>query len=105
LSKKNERKRANIEGQIKIGTVAVGLKLGVPYRSGELQRSFKTTQTPDGQIEIKTDIYYMPFTNEPWTSPKWKGAVNPNERWFEETAEFIAKAIARHTGGTYVRIK
>ena len=30
---------------------------------------------------------YMTFTNEPWISPKWKGAKNPNENWFEIAIE------------------
>lgn len=25
---------------------------------------------------------YMPFTNEKWTSSRWKGKKNPNEGWF-----------------------
>lgn len=37
---------------------------------------------------------YMPFTNEEWTSPKWKGAKNPNEKWFDKVAFNIAKTIA-----------
>lgn len=28
--------------------------------------------------------YYMPYTNERWISPRWKGKKNPNERWFDE---------------------
>lgn len=33
---------------------------------------------------------YIPYTNEPWLSPKWKGKKNPNEGWWDVFAtEFI----------------
>ena len=32
----------------------------------------------------ETNAYYMPYTNERWISPKWKGAKNPNEDWWDE---------------------
>lgn len=88
--------------QIKLGSTAIALNFGVPRRSGALKNSFKLTNNGN-TVEISTDIYYMPFTNEPWISPRWKGAKNPNEKWFQETAEFMAQMIARHTGGKYVR--
>ena len=69
--------------QIKLGSTAIALNFGVPRRSGALKNSFKLTNNGN-QVEISTDIYYMPFTNEPWISPRWKGAKNPNEKWFEE---------------------
>ena len=27
---------------------------------------------------------YMPYTNEPWISPKWNGKKNPNEAWWQD---------------------
>lgn len=30
---------------------------------------------------------YVPYTNEPWISPRWKGKKNPNEKWFERGVE------------------
>lgn len=32
---------------------------------------------------------YMKYTELPWISPKWKGKKNPNESWFENSAELI----------------
>lgn len=29
---------------------------------------------------------YMPYTNEPWISPKWNGKKNPNEGWWDNKA-------------------
>lgn len=105
MSNKVKNKREELLSKIKIGAASVSFSFGVPVRSGDLKRSFKFKHNPDGSIEIGTDIYYMPYTNEPWISPRWKGAINPNEKWFEETAEFMAKSIARHIGGKYVRTK
>lgn len=48
---------------------------------------------------------YMPYTNEPWTSPKWKGAKNPNEKWFENAQLEITEQIAQNLQGKYTKIK
>jgi|LGOV01.1.fsa_nt_gb hypothetical protein len=72
-----------------------------PYRSGDLSRSFKATIV-DGGLKISTNMEYMPYTNEKWISPQWRGRKNPNEGWFEETTEYIARYIALGLGGTYV---
>lgn len=32
---------------------------------------------------------YMPFTNEPWVSPKWKGRVNPNQGWWNKAIRSV----------------
>lgn len=42
---------------------------------------------------------YMPYTNEPWTSPKWNGKKNPNEGWFDRMAADIAEIVRRNLGG------
>ena len=42
---------------------------------------------------------YMPYTNEPWLSPKWKGKKNPNEAWWQEAVEYIAEYIADQVNG------
>lgn len=35
---------------------------------------------------------YIPYTNEPWVSPKWKGKKNPNLYWWDTFAyEFILR--------------
>ena len=48
---------------------------------------------------------YMPYTNEPWESPMWKGAKNPNEKWFENAQEVITQKIAKSLKGEYKKIK
>jgi len=75
-----------------------------PYRSGDLSRSFQVRLTEDG-FEIYQDssvVDYMIYTEEIWLHPRWKGRKNPNEAWFKETAEFVAKYIAQSLGGQNV---
>lgn len=41
----------------------------------------------DDEVQIYIDesiAPYMPYTNEPWISPKWKGKQNPNEGWWQD---------------------
>lgn len=45
---------------------------------------------------------YVPYTNEKWVSPKWRGHKNPNEGWFDRAAYAIAKNIARDWDGELV---
>lgn len=47
---------------------------------------------------------YMPFTNEEWVSPKWKGAKNPNEKWFDKVALSMVQVIAERYKA-YINIK
>ena len=54
-------------------------------------------------IEIKVDAKiapYVVYTNEPWISPKWRGAKNPNEKWFERAVEIYARSLAYALRGT-----
>lgn len=101
---KTKKEYQEIIAQIRVGAANIALDFGVPVRSGDLKRSFKLTSAGNA-IEIATNIEYMPYTNEPWLSPKWKGRNNPNEGWFEESTEFMAQMIARHLGGKYVKVK
>lgn len=51
-------------------------------------------------IEVDEDIApYMPYTNEPWISPRWHGKKNPNEHWWQDTAENIDRIIQTEFGG------
>lgn len=52
-------------------------------------------------IGVDKDVApYMPYTNEPWISPKWKGHKNPNEKWFDRTTKELALYLKEITGGT-----
>lgn len=43
---------------------------------------------------------YMPYTNEPWLSPYWRGKKNPNEGWWQRFAEELTGRVAARLGGT-----
>lgn len=45
---------------------------------------------------------YVPYTNEPWISPKWRGAKNPNEGWIPRAVMAYAEALATALGGKVV---
>jgi hypothetical protein len=56
--------------------------------------------------EDKIEIYvslpkapYMPYTNEPWVSPKWNGKPNPNEAWWNDAIVLIMEELAKMLGG------
>lgn len=60
--------------------------------------SFPDSKT--GKIVVDEKIApYVPYTNEPWISPKWKGHKNPNEGWFDKSAEMVAKNLAKYVKG------
>lgn len=51
-------------------------------------------------IYIDTDIApYAPYTTEPWLSPKWNGAKNPNEGWWDRFCEEFVKRFNKRLGG------
>lgn len=58
------------------------------------------TSENEAFIGIDEDVApYMPYTNEPWISPKWNGKKNPNEKWFDKTAKELAYHLANLLGG------
>lgn len=36
----------------------------------------------------------MPYTNEIWISPRWKGKKNPNEGWWQGAIAAAVQVIA-----------
>lgn len=52
-------------------------------------------------VYIDTNIApYVPYTNEPWISPKWKGKQNPNEGWWDVFANEFAQRLNTRLRGT-----
>ncbi len=45
---------------------------------------------------------YFPYTNEPWKSPRWKGATNPNEGWADIAEEDALNKILNTYGGKLI---
>lgn len=57
-----------------------------PEHTGNLSRNGVKLEFGDGYFRIYVDeevAPYMPYTNEPWISPKWHGRKNPNLYWFD----------------------
>ena len=61
------------------------------------------------RYEITTDtvrIYvdeaiapYVPYTNEPWISPRWHGKKNPNEGWWQRFVEEFNRRLVNKLHG------
>ena len=81
-----------------------------PIKTGNLRFNATMRRMTDGKtcvIYVDEDIApYMPFTTEPWMSPKWNGKKNPNEGWWQEKAkaaitesirQFLARQIVKET--------
>lgn len=65
--------------------------------TGNLKKnSFKGRWVEENHFVIYMDeniAPYMPYTNEKWTSIKWKGAKNPNENWWQKAMESMVLNI------------
>ena len=79
----------------------------VPIRTGNLKNNaVKCEYKGDGKWQITSDesvAPYMPYTNEPWVSPKFHGKKNPNEHWFDDAAGLIALLLSQELHGTLRR--
>ncbi len=77
-----------------------------PYDTGNLaENAIQFHYEEDKQraiIEVNTQIApYMPFTNEPWISPKWNEKKNPNEAWWENAIIVICTELSQKYGGIF----
>lgn len=74
-----------------------------PIETGNLRNNGIRIEFPTPQecrIYVDEAIApYMPFTNEPWLSPKWHGKQNPNEHWWQDTCEFFIEMLAQELKG------
>ena len=48
---------------------------------------------------------YMPYTTQPWLSPRWKGHENPNEKWWDKSVLSVAQKLAKVFGGKVYKTK
>ena len=46
---------------------------------------------------------YVPYANEEWISPKWKGHKNPNQGWFDRAAEIVVKSYMSSLPGAELK--
>lgn len=74
-----------------------------PYDTGNLARNaikLEFVSRKVVRIYVSEVIApYMPYTNEPWISPHWNGKKNPNEGWFDASADLIAESLNKLLGG------
>lgn len=78
------------------------LREAAPKKTGNLAYNAIRMVYFDNEAHIIIDdaiAPYMPFTNEPWTSPKWHGKKNPNQNWFDKIALTIIASIAIRLNG------
>lgn len=74
-----------------------------PYKTGNLARNavrmyFISEDT--AVLYVNTVIApYMPYTNEPWISPRWNGKKNPNEGWFDGAVRIITEQVSEELNG------
>ena len=74
-----------------------------PYDTGNLANHAITIEFPQSDtcvIYVDESIApYMPYTTEPWLSPKWHGKKNPNEGWWQTAVDTVAKQVAKRIKG------
>lgn len=79
----------------------------VPYDTGNMALNALQVKVDGNLIDITVDeaiAPYVPYTNEPWISPKWKGKPNPNQGWWERfLAEFAKRLTTKLRGDLKVK--
>ena len=74
----------------------------VPRETGNMAYNALQYEMQNGilAITINPDIApYVPYTNEPWISPKWNGKKNPNEGWWDRFVAEFTKRLANKLKG------
>lgn len=77
--------------------------LFIPWDTGNLATNALKYRIENDTFHVWVDLNeapYMPYTNEPWTSPKWNGKTNPNEGWWEVWCETFMNRLAQKLRGT-----
>ncbi len=76
--------------QVCYGVVEI-IKNASPIDTGNLRwNAIRFTLIDQNTFKISIDENIAPYTvytNEPWISPKWNGAKNPNEAWWNNVIE------------------
>lgn len=81
----------------------------VPVDTHNMQRNATKVENLGGgkwRLYVDEEIApYVPYTNEPWISPKWNGKKNPNEGWFDRASDLVARYISTLLRGILKRGK
>lgn len=74
-----------------------------PYDTGNLSgNAIKLERVGVGVWRLYVDMEvapYMPYTNEPWVSPKWHGKQNPNQAWWNKAVKEFMRRVGAMLGG------
>lgn len=74
-----------------------------PYDTGNLSNNgvrYEWTDKETFVIYVDENIApYMPYTNEPWLSPRWNGKKNPNEQWWQDATKIVAEYLTKRLKG------
>ena len=72
-----------------------------PWTGNLKYNALRVLKSPTGMILYVDEAIapYMPYTNEKWISPRWKGAKNPNEKWWENMSKDFVKDLAKELQG------
>lgn len=74
----------------------------IPWDTGNMATNALKYEIIGNELHIYVDeeiAPYVPFTNEPWVSPKWNGKTNPNEGWWEEWCATFKNRLATKLKG------
>lgn len=77
----------------------------VPRDTGNLAYNALVYEVQGDQFIVRVDpaiAPYVPYTNEPWLSPKWNGKPNPNEGWWQRFVEEFTRRLALKLRGEVV---
>lgn len=92
----------NIEFEKFVNEFVSKFKPLTPIDTGNLRSSVKFVFTSPTRAVVYVDTKqapYMPYTNEPWISPRWYGKKNPNEKWFDDAVEEALKKTVKTMKG------
>ena len=77
-------------------------QLYIPYDTGNLARNALRYRIEGTKFIVYIDeeiAPYMPYTNEPWLSPRWRGKKNPNEGWWARWCKLFMQRLAQKLKG------
>lgn len=74
-----------------------------PRKTGNLAFNAITIEFPSPDVCViyvnESIAPYMPFTTLPWKAPRWGGKKNPNEDWWQNAVDAVARYIAEQVDG------
>lgn len=77
----------------------------IPWRTGNMATNSLRYKIEGNVFHVYMDLDiapYVPYTNEPWTSPVWHGKINPNEGWWNDFADIFVRRLAQKIRGEII---